>query len=434
MENFEKTKNWVKNSITLKLAIISILALLMLIPANMIRNLIQERERTRDTVISEISDTWGNGQTIAGPVLSLPYKYVVIVNDKPKEMIDYVHVLPDNLDISGEIFPDTRYRGIYKVIVYQSKLSFKGKFKPVDMEKLKISGQDILWDEAFLSIGIPDMKGINDKIEIKWNNESLLGEPGIKVKDVISSGVSCDLSIEPEKENNFSFIIDINGTEYLNFYPLGKETIVDLKSTWANPSFSGSFLPDERTISPEGFSAHWKVLHLNRNYPQQWTGKSYQIQGSDFGVILLMPVDQYLKSLRSVKYAIMFIALTFIIFFFIEVLTKNKVHPVQYLLVGIALCVFYSLLISLAEHIGFNLAYLISGLAIIIMIFLYSLSVFKEKKHAVVMGIVLTLLYVFLFTVLQLADYALVLGNIGLFVVLGLIMLYSRKIDLYRQE
>ncbi|MDG1476572.1 MAG: cell envelope integrity protein CreD, partial [Vicingaceae bacterium] len=301
--------------------------------------------------------------------------------------------------------------------------------------------------EAFVSVGIPDMKGIRDNIQLKWNDESYAFNPGIESNDVIGSGVSTKVEIQPAKEDgltedesaidstkndfNFSFDLNLNGSSFLKFIPIGKETNVNLNSDWAHPSFTGASLPDKHEITAEGFTAHWKELHLNRNYPQQWLGNSHNINNSTFGVDLLLAVDEYQKSTRSAKYAIMFISFTFLIFFFIEIRNKKRIHPIQFILVGLALTIFYALLLSLSEHIHFNNAYLIASTAIIVMIGAYSITIFKNGKLTALMTGVLTLLYGFIFTILQLEDYALLMGSIGLFIVLAVIMYLSRKIDWY---
>jgi len=172
-------------------------------------------------------------------------------------------------------------------------------------------------------------------------------------------------------------------------------------------------------------------LHLNRTYPQQWTDDSYYIDDSAFGVGLLFPVDQYQKSLRSAKYAIMFISLTFLVFFFTELLNKKRIHPIQYLLVGLGLSIFYSLLVSLSEHMSFNWAYLIAGVSIIGLITAYAHSIFKNLRLTAILSLILVILYLFLFTILQLQDYSLLLGSIGLFLTLAIVMYLSRKIDWY---
>lgn len=206
---------------------------------------------------------------------------------------------------------------------------------------------------------------------------------------------------------------------------------MNIKSKWQNPSFIGSFLPDEREINTDGFSANWKVLHLNRPYPQNFRGSVQGIYESSFGVNLIVPVDEYQKSMRSAKYAVIFITLTFLIFFFVQILNGVKIHPIQYIIVGLALCVFYTLLIALSEHIAFKFSYLISSVSIIGLITLYAKSIFNNKKLTTLICLILATLYLFIYSIIQMEDYALLMGSVGLFIVLATIMYLSRKIDWY---
>lgn len=218
----------------------------------------------------------------------------------------------------------------------------------------------------------------------------------------------------------------------MNFVPVGKTTRVRIASGWETPSFDGAFLPDEREVSEEGFHAEWKVLHLNRNFPQKWRDRNHSISGSEFGVELLFPVDHYQKGHRAAKYAVMFIGLTFVLFFFSEILNRRRIHPIQYLLVGLSLCLFYTLLISFSEHISFALSYLIASVSIITLITAYSASVLRNKRLVALVGFALVVLYSFLFTILQLEEYALLMGSIGLFIVMAAIMYLSRNVDWYK--
>jgi inner membrane protein len=432
---FERLNNWIRNSITIKLISIGILILIMLIPTSMIESLIWERQTTMDNAISEVSSKWGNAQTITGPVLSVPYiSYQKDEKGVVVEILNYAHFLPDKLDINGKLNPEMRYRGIYEVVVYNTKLTFKGKFSSPNLKDWNIAENLIIWKDAFVSIGVPDMRGIENKVDLKWNDKQFALNPGIDSKDIMESGISVKIPVstgDTSKGYNFSFDISLNGSGDLDFIPLGKETNVHLESNWSTPSFDGAFLPDQREISSKGFKATWNILHLNRNYPQQWRNAEYKVGDSYFGVKLLVPVDEYQKTTRSAKYAVMVIALTFLLFFFSEVLNKKRIHPVQYLLVGIALCIFYTLLLSLSEHISFNLAYIVSSIAVIGLITFYSLSIFKDKKMSGLMCLILVILYAFVFTILQLEDYALLMGSIGLFIVLAVIMQLSRKINWY---
>lgn len=217
----------------------------------------------------------------------------------------------------------------------------------------------------------------------------------------------------------------------MQFLPLGKTTDVNIQSQWATPSFDGAYLPDSRNISEKGFEAHWNILHLNRNYPQIWTGSKYDPNHSRFGTHLLLPIDRYKKSDRVSKYAILFLELTFLVFFFMELLKKVFIHPIQYILVGLALVVFYSLLLAFSEHISFNSSYLTATILTLSIVSLYTYVILKSKTVAgLVLGILL-ILYLFIFTILQLEDYALLIGSVGIFIILSLVMYISKKIDWY---
>jgi inner membrane protein len=419
------------HSITFKLMIIGVLTLLMLIPGALIQGLIREREEAQLNVITEIGSKWGSGQTITGPVLTIPYYQVIKTDEKTYREIRYAHFLPEELNLKVRMDPEIRYRGIYKTVVYGAMIRAEGSFSTPDPGKLKLDAGSMIMEDAFLQIGISDMRGIQDNLSIKWNNSLITVEPGIPSRDVAASGFHAIVPLDGAEGFNCSFDLLLNGSEYLYFIPVGKENNVEIESSWGNPKFDGAFLPDERNVSDNGFTANWKVLHLNRNYPQSWKGSEFSTEESAFGTYLLLPVDQYRKTERSAKYAIMFIALTFTIFFFVEVLNRNRIHPVQYLLVGLSISIFYVLLLSLSEQIGFNLSYLISAAATIALITVYAAGIFKNFKLSLILSLCLLVLYIFLFTLIQLQDYALLLGSIGLFITMGLIMYASRNVDWY---
>jgi inner membrane protein len=229
----------------------------------------------------------------------------------------------------------------------------------------------------------------------------------------------------------FSFSIDVRGSEQVYFSPLGKTTSVSLSSTWPNPSFIGEFLPESREVNKTGFNAQWKVLHLNRSFPQAWVNSQQQLQSSNFGVELLLPVDHYSNTLRSIKYAVLFVFLTFLVFFFIELFNKKQLHPIQYLLVGSALILFYLLLLSISEYLSFGLAYLISSLGICGLITGYTHGSLADKKITATVASFLVVLYGLLYILLQLQDYALLVGSLGLFLILAIVMYLTRKFNWY---
>jgi inner membrane protein len=439
---FEKASNWLRQSVTIRLITIGILLLLLLIPVSMIESLIRERETRRQEAINEVSSKWGEPQTVIGPILTVPYKSFSKVYDNDNsgkyrlvESRAYAHFLPEDLNIHGSATPELRKRGIFKVIVYNSDLTLSGKFDFPNFEEWKIDDQYIIWDDAYVSIGLNDLRSIQENISIDWNGKNYFFNPGMESNDVISSGISVKLkqlaTDTSHTEITFSMKMDFNGSSDLNFVPVGKTTTVNIESPWSSPKFDGAFLPDHREVTASGFNATWKVLHLNRPYPQSFRGAVPGIYDSMFGVSLIVPVDEYQKSMRSAKYAVMFIALTFLVFFFVQVLNRVRIHPVQYIMVGLALCVFYTLLLALSEHITFGLAYLSASTAIIGLITLYAKAIFNNRKLTGLVFLILVILYLFIFSIIQMEDYALLMGSVGLFVVLSIVMYLSRKIDWY---
>jgi inner membrane protein len=432
MENLEKVKNSLFNSVGLKLALIAFLSLLLMIPAMMIMNLIREREQRSNETINEVTSLWGNEQTLTAPLLTLQVvTFSKTTDNATVSSTRYLHFLPENLKITGNAEPEVRHRGIYRVVTYRSKLHVTGNFLPPDLEALKISKENISGMDAWVEIGIPDMRGINQNIQVHWGDSVSPVIPGTISREIVPSGVHAPVKINFASAVAFSFDIDLNGSSGLNFIPLGKETNVDLKSTWTAPRFKGAFIPDNQKVDENGFTAHWNILQLNRNYPQQWIENQYKVDESSFGVDLITQVDTYQKSMRSAKYAILFIVLTFLVFFFAEIMTAVRIHIFNYLLVGIALCIFYSLLTALAEYIPFTIAFLISSIVIIGMIAVYAHSLYARKQVTLTVTLTLAALYIYLFVILQLANYSLIIGNIGLVFILGLVMYFSRKIDWY---
>jgi inner membrane protein len=436
----------------IKAIIIGILVLLLLIPAAMIQGIISERRSLQDEATAEVSAKWANAQNVAGPVLVVPYKKVLenVAVAKGQETIAYAYFLPERLIINGTLLPEIRKRGIYEVAVYNSKMNMKGAFAPLDLSGLPVPVSALQFNNAFLAMGLSDMRGIGNEVQVVWNGKAFTFNPGAVDKGLFATGIQASIPIEvgttpsvQHVDNNnvplasdkllsgyeFEINLTLKGSEQIFFTPVGKTTQVNLQSNWSNPSFAGAFLPDKRDITDKGFNASWQVLHTNRNFPQRWVSDTpYDLSTADFGVKLFMPVDGYLKSTRAVKYAILIIGLTFLVFYFIELLQQRAVHPLQYILIGVALCIFYTLLIALAEQLSFNLAYLVSTLLTLGLITLYTASVFKSYRMGIGIGGVLLLLYSFIYVIIQSEDQALLMGSLGLFIILAIVMYFSRKI------
>jgi len=426
-------KVWERNSVSTKMILIGILALLLLIPAGMAGRLIDEREHRQNQVSREIGNKWGLEQTVTGPVLAVPYLEKG-VNSKGREIVvgrKTLYLLPESLDINAEVTPAARYRGIYEAVVYTSQLRLSGGFDLSLLQQSGIPGGNLLLDEATILLAMSDMRGIREQIGATVNGRALELNPGVQGPLGGSSVGSPIPSLRGLKTLTYDFNLDLNGNGQLQFIPLGKTTHLTMTSPWATPSFDGSFLPVERKVDAGGFAAQWKILHFNRDLPQFWSDHRLDCDKYAFGVSFLIPADIYQQTTRSAKYAILFIGFTFSAFFIAEILTRKRVHPVQYLLIGLALVLFYVLLLSLSEHLAFGLAYLLATLATIALVACYSASVLRTRRLGALVAALLGGLYGYMYVLLNLEDYALLMGGIGLFLVLGAIMYLTRGIDWY---
>ena len=427
------------DSISFRILVIGFLILILLIPLASVRNLIHERKARSESVIAEVSSKWGQAQTIIGPVLTIPYnKSVESYNNKKqvfesKIITEYLHLLPGIINYECNLEPEERYRGIFKVVVYKSYVQSNGVFELPELSKLDLEKSDIQWDNVQISFRLSDFRSLQDDIDLIFDGNKCNFESGSTLG--LSNGVSVNILLDSNKnEWNFDLNLGFYGSSDLKFTPLGKTTNVSIKSSWINPSFIGGFLPDQREITDDGFNASWKILHLNRPIKQLYFECNFipLIHDYDFGVNLYLPIDHYQKSERSIKYAILLISLTFITFFSVSVINKVKIHPIQYLLIGFAICVFYSLLISISEQLGFDIAYWISAASIIILLSIYSKAIIKNMKFTLSLGGVILLLYGFIFVIIQLQDYSLLVGSIGLFIVVSTLMYLSIKLKILK--
>jgi len=428
---------WDRNKMVLKSFFIGLLMLLLLIPTTFIQDLVSERQSHLAEAVKEISSKWAGSQTITGPVIGIPYMETVTSEKNTTEVKKWAYFLPDKLDIQARIVPEKRYRGIYEVVVYTSELQIKGAYDSLHIAELNIPADKLLWNESAVFFNISDVQGLKDEMALHLAGNTLSLVPAKYSSDQFKNALSAALPASLAGAHgplDFSATVQLKGSGNLLFVPAGKTTTVKAVSSWPDPSFAGSYLPDLRTVKDSGFAADWKVLYLNRNYPQQWKGDTHEMDGSAFGVNLIIPVDGYQQTTRSVKYAVLIILLTFTAFFLIEWIYRRAIHSLQYILVGLALCLFYTLLLSFSEYIGFNKAYLTAAVATILLIAWYVRSILRSAKMSLFIGALLTLLYGFIFTLIQLQDYALLMGSIGLFITLGVVMYFSRKIKWTEEE
>ncbi|ANE52522.1 cell envelope integrity protein CreD [Flavisolibacter tropicus] len=430
---------WSKSKVLIKAGIIGVLILLLLIPTNYVEGLIQEREARQKEAIAEVSQKWAGKQTITGPILTIPYITTAAdANGKLTNVKKYAYFLPDQLQVDATVNPQEKHRGIYKVMLYNALVNLKGQFAKVNLSQLGIDPQSVVWNEVFVRMGVTDTRGLNEELQLKWNNSTLLFAPNAIGGQDGADGLTARLPIQSAEElNNISFesILNVSGSEQLLFTPIGKTSKINLQSAYPHPSFTGDVLPQSTLVKDSGFSANWISLAHKRNFPQEFrqyespNGKTYDVENSAVGVSLFVPVNAYQKTLRSIKYAILCIALTFVAFFLIETINRKSVHPFQYGLIGLALVLFYTLLLSFSEYVGFNAAYGIAALSTIGLIAWFVKGILASGKLSTVLSVVLLLVYSYVFSILQLQDYSLLFGSIGLFITLGVIMYFSRKLQ-----
>ena len=421
-----------------KILVIVLLVLLMIVPLQMIRALVEERNERRLEAEQEIIWSWGGEQTVGGPVVVVPYMATrKDAEGKTERFVERAYFLPQTLEIRGEALPEERSRGIYEVTLYTSAFAVTGTFRTPDFSEWRVAESDILWEDAALVVELPDMRGLQEKVSLRWDGREIpfaadRGELGVypgEIRAPLEVGI-----LRAGATHGFALDLHIQGGRSLGFLPLGEETTVRLSSPWPSPSFGGAFLPAERTVGPEGFEAQWYVLSLGRGYPQSWRQGEidpYTVAGSRFGVDLMTPVDTYMKTLRSVKYGMLFVLLPFLTFFLFEVFSGKRIHPFQYLLVGLAVSLFYLLLLSVSEHLRFGIAYLLASSGLTALITFYSGAVLLSWRRGLVMAPVLGAAYLFLYAALHSEDYALLIGSLGLAVILAGVMILTHKVNWY---
>jgi inner membrane protein len=460
----ERFNAWLRDSVMIKLFSIGFLILILLIPSVWIQELMHERQRRAGQVIREVTGKWSDNQTVAGPVLVIPYKKQEVIDRgkdgvEIREHVSKAYFLPETLDINGHVDPKVLHRGIFEAVVYEAKTQIRSTFAKPDFKSLSIPEDKVMWEDAQLVFSLTDLGGISDNPVFISGDKPLTAEPsdniGLNVRhqgqdlyvdetayttDVAhvevasSNGIIARLGWTAPESFNGSVNINLNfkGSNRLDFIPCGKTTNVRLTGAWSDPSFDGEFLPDPRELTDSTFTASWKILHFNRPFSQQWTGNEHTLSGANSGVKLLIPVDQYQKSIRTSKYGVLVILLTFIALFLVEITQKVRIHPFQYILIGAALTIYYTLLLSFSEQIGYNSAYAIASLATVGLIALYATTFLQRRKLVFLFTLLLLVFYTFIFVIILQQDLALLLGSIGLFLIIGLLMYFSRKVQWYK--
>src|SRR5256886_5005723 len=427
----------------------------MLIPLLMIQGVLSDRLARRNEAVDDITSSWGKDQHIIGPVLVVPYLHHgtvvrsvtlpdgrVETREVAETTVAFAYFLPDTLEITGDVQTQTLHRGIYDAAVFRGLINLSGKFPVPDMAALKIDPKDVLWKDAAVTLAVSDLRGTRESLVLDWGGKKIQLQPGSQLPGY-TTGITAPLTTDQPiaAPTTFAITLDLNGSGGIYFSPFGIQNVVALKSNWPDPGFRGAFLPADRNVRLDGFEANWKVSYYGRDYPQRWTSRSGNerftttaVSNSLFGAQFLSVLDAYRYVERSIKYGVLFFVLIFTTFFLFEVTAKQKIHPLQYLMVGAALCLFYLLLLSISEFIGFGLAYLIAAVASTLLITWYCRFFLGGGVRTLMIGAGLAGGYTFLYITLRQQDYALLMGTVALFILLGIVMWVTRKVDWYARD
>jgi len=426
---------------TVRLLSLMAMTLVLMVPLLLIDFTISERRGRRDSAIQDVSAKWGLSQQVAGPALIVPYVNRWIepaVQGRPaveRSETRFATFLPTKLNIKAAVQTEARSRGIFSVPVYRLTSTLEGDFGRLPWSDLGVDPANARLDHAALVLGISDVRAIGEQPTLTWNGATAAFLPGAEHLAGAGPGIHAPIALTAADRYHFSFTVTLNGSVGLSFTPFAEMTTVTMTSPWQHPSFTGNWLPTERTVSDAGFQATWAIPFLGRNFPQQWTSAESPdkaVVASVFGVDLIDPVDHYRMAERSVKYGGLIILLTFATMWLIEVLAKVRVHPIQYLMLGAALCLFFLLELTVSEHLGFPTAYAIAASAIIALVSAYGVAILGRARRSAVVATGVTSLYGYLFVLLTNEDYALLIGSIGTFVILAGIMFLTRRVDWYR--
>jgi inner membrane protein len=457
METNEKpTFKKITKGYTFKILLLIVLVLLLLIPLAMIRGMINERSRTADSAEADIMEAWGSQLLEAGPLMVIPGVRTDEVRTKTErdgEKIEVIKrsftlvVMPQKLNIKTDFKTIIRKRGIFSVPLFSSEMALSGTFDPAMAIASLSPNEEIFPAQAELVIALSSQKGIRKIDRAFWNERELFFQPGNRGIDIIRNrgkytsaaptggGINAALTDFTGAKSNFDIIIAIQGGQLVRFLPTGQDTHVEISADWASPSFQGSFLPGSSNITESDFNAVWDINYLSRDIPLFWRSESgaetRDYSHSMFGVNFFRAIDTYSLNTRAVKYAILFLIVPFLTLFLLEVFVRTRIHPVPYLLSGIGNVIFYLLLLSLSEQMPFYFAYTLAALAVTAMMTLYSRSLLSSWNKSWYMGLVMAISYILLYAVLNAESYALLIGSIGAFVIVGLVMFLTRKLNWY---
>jgi len=465
----------ITNSSILKLFIIFILTMLMLIPMSLINDLVEERKNRENKVSEEVATKWGRDQVLSAPILAVPYERIVdqvSKDSKGKETIkkvleeDWVFLLPDNSTVKTDIKPESLKRGIYSTVVYNASIDISGSFGSFNMSDLPVDRAEMKWSKGKLIFGVEDVKGLSTFPVLTLGDSTYSLHMNNHLFDFFPNTMVADISLEKESgvgKIPFGIKLDLRGSKSLNFLPLANQTTIEAAGEWDNPSFNGGFLPEDRIVEKNSFKANWGIPSFGRKLPAQWTssgGRIYNFTGisltddyvtsnsvsaidhisgtgmsTDQDMVqinFLAEVNNYQKANRAAKYGILVIVLTFASLFFTEIIKKKRIHMIQYILIGAGMVLFYGLLLAISEHLGFNIAYLLAAAATILLIASFVQMITHDMKTSLLFAAILSLFYSFIYVLMQLRDYSLIVGMVGVFIILAVLMRVSGKINWYQ--
>jgi len=425
----------IANSASAKAAILTAIALILLIPLSLLQSLVTERTSQRDSAVQSVARGWGDRQWIGGPILAVP-----VTNDSaPTSPRDW-YVLPDKLDITLalQVQSSRRRLGLYDVPVYVARIRAKGEFD-LRGEIARLTRGDaslhLHLEQARILLPINDPRGLRDLASATGDLQRFEPSSGFPIPVLAAPlSVAADPSAGP---HSFDLSFSVAGTQSLQFLPLARVMHVQAQGNWPDPGFTDGFLPTERRIDAHGFSANWQILNLNRTYGDRWFEGSTSadtLLASGFGIELVQPVDIYQRTTRAVKYGGLFIALSFITLFLVENLQRRRIHPIQYGLMGLALSVFYLLLLAFSEHLGFLPAYVLATIALCTLMGVYLTGALRSARAGIASAGIFAVTYGLLYLLVTSESYALLAGSIALFALLATTMTLTRKVDWYAQE
>jgi inner membrane protein len=430
-----------------KLGLVGALILLLLVPLLIVHGLIMERESRAREVRADVGRTWGPEQRINGPFLVVPYtvRTEIVQGEKRIEQVQERRAIftPEAVRIEGRTEARTLRRSIFEVPVYAARMRLSGRFATPRITDAASDVVAVRWREAAVVVGLSGVSGLKEAAVLRIAGSTdipfspSLGMPNARTTGIHARLEAAAAQLMPTPDEGlraFEFAADLafNGSVAIEAAPVAKDTVVAVTSDWPHPSFAGAFLPDERRIGADGFTATWRVPHLARSVPEAWSSSDAGIERMapfSFGVRLIAPVDFYTLVNRATKYGLLLVTIIFMLVFTLELTSARPVHWVQYLFTGLALVLFYVLLLSLAEHIGFARAYLLSTAATGIMLATYIGMVMQSRRHGLIALAALTATYGLLYLVLQLEDYALLAGALLGFAGLATVMFATLRVD-----